>query len=173
MLWQFGELGYDINIDDPCRTCPKPILWEYYDNSYRYRLYKVFSALIKLRIEEDLFETTDFSMDVSSAVKRINLNSSSMNAVILGNFDVVSGSAEGNFQHTGTWYEYFTGTSLEVTATDQTIDLQPGEYRMYTDEQLELPDIPPLDLSDNILPQQTGLLFPNPTDGTIYLKPCE
>ena len=171
MLWQFGELGYDINIDDPCRTCPKPILWEYYDNSYRYRLYKVFSALIKLRIEEDLFETTDFSMDVSSAVKRINLNSSSMNAVILGNFDVVSGSAEGNFQHTGTWYEYFTGTSLEVTATDQTIDLQPGEYRMYTDEQLELPDIPPLDLSDNILPQQTGLLFPNPTDGTIYLKP--
>ena len=56
MVWQFGELGYDIDIDYPCRVCPKPILWEYHDNYNRYRLYKVFSALINLRIEEDLFE---------------------------------------------------------------------------------------------------------------------
>lgn len=171
MVWQFGELGYDIDIDEPCRTCEKPILWEYYDYSYRYHLYKVFSALIKLRIREDLFETTDFSLGVGSAIKRINLNSFGMNAVILGNFDVISGSREGNFPHTGTWYEYFTGNSLELTATNQTIDLQPGEYRMYTDVQLELPDIPTLDIPDNTFTLQPGLLFPNPTDGIIYLKP--
>ncbi len=171
MVWQFGELGYDINIDDPCRVCPKPVLWEYYNNSNRYHLYKVFSALIKLRIEEELFETSDFNLAVSGAKKRINLNSASMNAVILGNFDLVTGSIAGNFQHTGTWYEYFTGAILEVTDTDQNIDLQPGEYRMYTDVQLELPDIPPLDLDNANLPTEPGSLFPNPTDGIIHFIP--
>ncbi len=171
MVWQFGELGYDIDIDYPCRVCDKPILWEYYDNSRRFRLYKVFSALIKLRIEEQLFETTDFNLSVAGARKRINLNSTAMNAVILGNFDLVTGSIEGNFQHTGTWYEYFTGSTLEVTATDQAVDLQPGEYRMYTDEQLELPDIPPLATDEFYYQAEQGMLFPNPTDGIIYYEP--
>ncbi len=29
MIWQFGELGYDYSIDDPCRVCNKPIRWDY------------------------------------------------------------------------------------------------------------------------------------------------
>ena len=29
MIWQFGEQGYDISIDYPCRVCNKPILWQY------------------------------------------------------------------------------------------------------------------------------------------------
>ncbi|MGD2035196.1 MAG: alpha-amylase family glycosyl hydrolase, partial [Bacteroidales bacterium] len=82
MVWQFGELGYDVDIDEPCRVCRKPIRWEYFDHANRYRLYQVFSALIRLRTEEDLFETTDFSLDVSSALKKMHLNSSSMNAAI-------------------------------------------------------------------------------------------
>ncbi len=170
MVWQFGELGYDIDIDYPCRVCPKPVLWEYYDNNNRYRLYKVFSALIKLRIEEELFETTDFNLAVGGANKRINLNSATMNAVILGNFGLEASSIAGNFQHTGTWYEYFSGTSLEVTATDQTVDLWAGEYRMYTDEQLELPDIPPLEADNTYFPFESDLLFPNPTEGILYFN---
>ena len=32
MIWQFGELGYDNSIDDPCRLCEKPILWDYFED---------------------------------------------------------------------------------------------------------------------------------------------
>ena len=172
MIWQFGELGYDINIDEPCRICPKPILWNYYDDYNRYHLFKVFSALIQLHIEEDLFETTDFSLAVTGAKKRILLNSASKNAVVLGNFDLVSGSITGNFQHTGTWYEYFSGTSLNVTATDQNIELQPGEYRIYTDFQLEQPDIPPLEFVSNYSVPKGGCIYPNPTHGIINIDPA-
>ncbi len=171
MVWQFGELGYDINIDEPCRVCNKPILWDYYDVSQRYRLYKVFSALIHLRTEEDLFETNDYTLNVAGALKSIHLNSTDMNATILGSFDLVNNSITAAFQHTGTWYEYYSGTSIEVTDVNQLIELHPGEYRFYTDVQLEKPDIPVFNneiISD--LPE-SNQVFPNPTNGTIQVLP--
>jgi hypothetical protein len=45
MIWQFGELGYDISIDNPCRICNKPIKWDYLQDARRKNLYKVFAAL--------------------------------------------------------------------------------------------------------------------------------
>ncbi len=170
MVWQFGELGYDINIDVPCRVCNKPVLWEYYDVPSRYRLYKVFSALIKLRIEEELFETDDYSLNVAGAMKSIHLNSSGMNATILGNFDLVSNSITAGFQHTGTWYEYYTGESIDVTDVNISLTLTPGEYRIYTDIQLEMPDIPVNDDIRFYNLQDKNLLFPNPTQGTIQIN---
>ena len=167
MVWQFGELGYDVDIDVPCRVCPKPIHWDYYNNAYRYHLYQVFAALINLRIEEDLFETTDYSLTVAGALKKMHLNSASMNATILGNFDLIDGSIDPSFQHTGTWYEYFSGTPVEVTDVNATILLAPGEYRMYTDLQLEKPDINPSPLV-NIDPCPDYTLFPNPSEGKVH-----
>jgi len=49
MMWQFGERGYDVSIDDPCRLCEKPPHWEYMEDQDRVKLYKVYQALIKLR----------------------------------------------------------------------------------------------------------------------------
>jgi hypothetical protein len=151
-------------------VCNKPVLWEYYDVPSRYRLYKVFSALIKLRIEEELFETDDYSLNVAGAMKSIHLNSSGMNATILGNFDLVSNSITAGFQHTGTWYEYYTGESIDVTDVNISLTLTPGEYRIYTDIQLEMPDIPVNDDIRFYNLQDKNLLFPNPTQGTIQIN---
>jgi hypothetical protein len=167
MVWQFGELGYDVDIDAPCRVCQKPIHWDYYDNAYRYRLYQVFTALINLKIEEDLFETTDYGLTVAGALKKMHLNSASMNATILGNFDLVNGSIDPSFQHTGTWYEYFSGSLMEVTDVNAIISLSPGEYRMYTDVLLEKPDINPSPLA-NYSPHSNYTLFPNPSEGKVH-----
>ncbi len=49
MIWQFGEMGYDISIDDGDRTGRKPLHWEYLDVAERKELYDVYSALLKLR----------------------------------------------------------------------------------------------------------------------------
>ncbi|MBA7586015.1 hypothetical protein ES708_28011 [subsurface metagenome] len=177
MMFQWGELGYDFSInrcsngtvDDEggCRLDPKPIRWDYYDYPYRYRLYQVFSALIKLRIEEDLFETTDYSLTVSGALKKIHLNSASMNATILGNFDLIEGSIAPSFQHTGTWYEYFSGTTLEVIDVNESLNLNPGEYRIYTDVELETPDIPPVTTEKVQHEIELLRIYPNPSTGNI------
>ena len=48
MIWQFGEQGYDISIDYPCRVCNKPILWQYLQKSLK-NLFDVYKATIDLR----------------------------------------------------------------------------------------------------------------------------
>ncbi|MCB9247103.1 MAG: hypothetical protein H6613_00415 [Ignavibacteriales bacterium] len=55
-----------------------------------------------------------------------------MNATIIGNFDVVERSISPSFQNTGMWYNYFSGDSIDVTDTQISIPLQPGEFHIYT-----------------------------------------
>ncbi|NJO92196.1 MAG: alpha-amylase [Chloroflexia bacterium] len=88
MIWQFGELGYDISIDDPGRVDPKPIKWDYYDDAERFRLFQVFTALIKLKKEQDVFENGTVNMSVAGSAKRINISGTDMDVTIIGNFDV-------------------------------------------------------------------------------------
>ena len=166
MIWQFGELGYDISIDDPCRVCNKPILWEYYDNIHRRRLYQVFSALADLKTGSEAFSTTNFDLNVSGKYKRINLYHNTMDVVVLGNFDIETGSLDPAFSKTGWWYEYFSRDSIEVTDVNATIDLLPGSYRLYTSERLTPPDIV-LDVKQlrQSSPGFEAEIFPNPSDG--------
>jgi pullulanase/glycogen debranching enzyme len=141
MLWQFQELGYDISIDNPCRVCNKPILWNYYTQARRRQLYDVYSATLSLRNNYETFRSLNFQHSLTGAVKRVNMNHSSMNGVSLANFAVTTQSALPLFQHAGWWYEYFSGDSLNVTNGLAPISLAPGEYRIYTDVKLAQPEI--------------------------------
>ncbi|MBC8322569.1 MAG: T9SS type A sorting domain-containing protein, partial [Candidatus Marinimicrobia bacterium] len=144
MFWQFGELGYDVSIDDPCRVCEKPILWNYQNNVNRNRLYKVYQALINLRKEYPVFYSanTDVSLSVGSSTgkKRIRLSHSEMKAVIIGNFAVTGHSIDPQFYHTGMWYDYFSGDSVDVQNVNDQISLLPGEFHIYTDSFIEPPE---------------------------------
>ncbi|MBW6460694.1 MAG: T9SS type A sorting domain-containing protein [Bacteroidales bacterium] len=162
MIWQFGELGYDYSIDYNGRTGPKPIRWDYLDNYRRKYLSDFYGALIKLRIQHPAFQTTDFTLNVAPALKKMVLEHPEMDVVVVGNFDLQQGSINPGFTHTGTWYEYFTGQSLDVTNLAQPMTLQAGEYRLYTNVRLETPQIG-TGLHE-ILPE-TGMLrvFPNPS----------
>lgn len=175
MIWQFGELGYDISIDENGRVGKKPILWDYYDSNNRYRLFQIFSALINLKQEHDVFETTDYTINVTGATKSINLTGSDMNVTIIGNFDVVAAEINPNFQQTGTWYDYFSGESISVTDVNANIALVPGEYHIYTTVQLAKPDI--TDPSTGIFEvkknssEQIGLkTYPNPATELVNIE---
>ncbi len=61
MIWQFGELGYDISIDFNGRTGEKPIKWEYFKDPDRHRLYLIYKALNNLRLTQPAFSTSDYS----------------------------------------------------------------------------------------------------------------
>jgi 1,4-alpha-glucan branching enzyme len=144
MFWQFGELGYDVSIDDPCRVCEKPILWNYQNNVNRSRLYKVYQALINMRKENPVFHSadTDVSLSVGSSTgkKRISLSHSEMNAIIIGNFGVTNQSINPQFYYTGMWYDYFSGDSMDVQNINEQILLAPGEFHIYTDSFIEPPE---------------------------------
>ena len=118
--------------------------------------------MIELRLSHDVFRTDDFQLALGGKLKRMKLNHDDMNVVALGNFDIVSGSINPSFQHTGMWYEFFTGDSLNVTSTSAQITLQAGEYRLYTDQQLNTPAI-----------TNTSVFKAETLDATIYPNPAQ
>lgn len=168
MIWQFGELGYDYSINyEDCRVCNKPIRWDYFTSNRR-KLYYVFKALNELKFKYPVFSTSDFTITQTGTTKTIHLNDDEMDVLILGNFDVVSQDINPSFQNTGNWYEFYTGDTLNVTDTEELISLMPGEYRLYTNVKLDMPDIP--------LSIHTGInsnfrkvsVFPNPSSNFFY-----
>lgn len=171
MMWQFGEVGYDVSIDDPCRVCNKPIRWNYYQDSDRLHLYKVWKALIHLKTTYSTFSTNTYSLNVGGITKTINLDDPNMNATIVGNFGVSAQNANPTFQHTGWWYEYFTGDSISISSTSVTLNLAAGEYRLYTDVRLPLPDLDVVISTDPAQAQNLPLeVFPNPTEQVAYVR---
>lgn len=169
LLWQFGEYGYDIDINFVCRVCNKPILWGYLQNAARLKLYKVWSSLIHLKKSHPVFATTDFNLSVGNAPgKRIKLNHPDMNVVVLGNFGITNQNILPAFQHTGWWYEYFSGDSVNVTDVNAAINFTPGEYRLYTDKYIGKADVT-VSVEEVLatLNLETPEVFPNPASGLL------
>ena len=172
MIWQFGELGYDFSINYPSgtdndRLTPKPIRWDYLDNVYREKLYKTFSALIKLKQNYDVFSTDDFELNVSGSIKTIKLNHDSMDVFIIGNFGVTSNTLPLDFQHQGVWYNYFSGDSVNYSGSNPVEPLDPGEFHIYTTEKLPTPEgdiISNIDKIESEVPNKFFLAqnYPNP-----------
>lgn len=141
MIWQFGELGYDYSIDYNGRVGNKPIEWDYYNEANRKDIYDTWRALAYLKTTEPAFTSSDFSLNVNAAGKRIEINHTDMDVRIIGNFDVRNLSINPNFSKTGTWYEFFTGESLDVTNVNSEITLAAGEYRLYTTKFIQDPTV--------------------------------
>jgi 1,4-alpha-glucan branching enzyme len=180
MLWQFGEVGYDFSInycpdgriDQGCRTDVKPIVWDYPENSFRKKLYNIYSALHQLRAQNQVFHTPDFEIiQPSSPVKGIHLSTPDHSIAMMGNFGVTQGVTTRTFPFSGKWYEFFSGDSLTVLQADLPINLKPGEYRLYSSKPFD-PNIRQLITSTSFLkPEQIELkVFPNPTDGEIKIE---
>lgn len=168
MIWQFGEVGYDFSIDYNGRVGNKPIRWDYFRDASRRKLYDVFAALITLKQSEPAFATGDFSLDVAGPAKRIELNHPDMDVRIIGNFDVVTQSIDPNFSKTGTWYDYFSGESIEVSDVNEQISLKAGAFRIYTTKQLEQPRITSFDKNPaNVIPLLT--VYPNPAADQLFI----
>ncbi len=173
ILWQFEELGYDysintcsdgVTINEDCRTSAKPVRWDYRDDPNRYRIHEIISGLATLKTQHpDPFQTGNFNWDVGGYGKRLHLNGSAMNAVVVANFRVTNLSMIPGFQHTGTWYDYFTGTPLQVSDVSAFMDFAPGEYHVFVDQELDFP----AHLDQEEATEETPIPFPNPTSGKL------
>ncbi|MBC8320000.1 MAG: T9SS type A sorting domain-containing protein [Bacteroidetes bacterium] len=171
MIWQFGERGYDVSIEYNGRLGEKPPRWDYLEDWRRRNLMYIYSALIDLKKNEDAFSTTDFSLDLYYALKKIKLNSTDMSVVVLGNFGIEEGDINPDFHFTGTWYNYWTGDSIEVANVSETIPLQAGEYKLFTSKKLSKPEL--VGISDIGSTQNINILYPNPVFNALTITNTE
>ena len=121
MIWQFGEMGYDIGIDENGRTGRKPLHWEYLDNQYRKALHDTYAKLLKLRNDHpELFigsATLSWKVGTSDWANGRSLHLKSITGkelVVLGNFT----STETTIAFpatTGEWTEWKSGEKETVT----------------------------------------------------------
>lgn len=178
MMWQFGELGYDVDIDFNGRTGNKPIRWEYLDDPYRMSIYNTWAKLIELKHQVPIFKTAEFNLDVdnSNGLKSIHLNLPSSTGdeikyvTIIGNFGITTQSINPLFQEVGTWYDLIDkNIPIEIANTSAVIELAPGEFKIYGNN----PFIHPNDLdSDGVLNDNDNC--PNtPLGITVDVNGCE
>jgi hypothetical protein len=174
MIWQFGEFGYDVSIDQNGRTGTKPQKWEYQINTDRAKLLRVYQELIKLK---GIIQPTDFEVNMAGMVKKIAIKGQNQ-VYILGNFDIVETGQEAGFPSVGKWYDYFTGQEITVTNPKDFIALKSGEFHIYTTTKLPTPEaglVPwtsgfsPVTSVQEQIENQPVILYPNPAKNQITI----
>jgi len=125
--------------------------------------------MFNLKKNQEAFKTTNYDLDVHNAMKKIRLNGPDMSVVILGNFDVQTGETDPNFYTTGTWYEYWTGDSIVVTDVHARLELEAGEFRLYTDKKLDTPEYVGMHEWESSGEKLHLELYPNPASSEVNL----
>ncbi len=96
--------------------------------------------MIQLKVNYPTFSTDDYTFnDGNLFLKTVHLRHPEMDAVTLANFRIVDSDVNPKFPYTGTWYEYITGDSIEVTNTEERLPFGPGEFRIYTSVRIQPP----------------------------------
>jgi glycosidase len=177
MFWQFGELGYDISIEENGRTGEKPILWNYYDDAERKKLHDLIATLINFRTKNPVVSQGEFFWSPEGEVKRLTMGDDNMKMIVIANFGVDSKLVPGNFPAPGVWYDFFTGDSFEIENTGKEMLFEPGEFHIYTSKKVEdiKPGLVPWDANFIITSMDEKLddrvkLFPNPVNNSLKIQ---
>jgi len=185
MIWQFGELGWDLSIftcnngtvnptggtDGDCKldTKPQP---QWADNwlttAQRAKIYYDWKRMIQLKKDEAVFEG-DYTMASASTltpkvyISDATLPATSLNSVVvLSNFNVTAQNITPDFPSTGTWYNLMDNSPLEVTSTAAPISLAAGEFRIYGNQTVVL--------GTDEQAIEKAALYPNPTTDVFALN---
>lgn len=134
MIWQFGELGYDISIETNGRTGRKPLHWEYFDDPARRSLYDTYADLMKFRRENPRFFDSDasFKWTPNGATKTITCSADGKTFHIVGNFGSGSQQISVELPHDGNWYNYFNRDEVWA-GQSHTPTLKEGEFVFLVD----------------------------------------
>jgi 1,4-alpha-glucan branching enzyme len=176
MIWQFGEFGYDLELNND-RLGIKPTRWEYLSNPDRLRLSQLYKEMLKLRTKYPVFNfPSNATLNLGSSLKTIHLDHPELQVFLFGNYDLITqGNQSISFPKTGKWYNYFTGKELNVTSAQVSFGLRPNEFYLFTDKPLPLPqkDILQADFITSV-PEEVDedgfAIYPNPTTSSLVVE---
>lgn len=139
MIWQFGEMGYDVSIEENGRTGRKPLHWEYLNDQYRKELTETYTLILKLRSELPQLFSSDatFRWEVSESYwegcRNISIESiDGKKLFIVGNFTTEEQTSSA--QVPSGWSGYYNFISAEqvsnVAGTQPTV--APHDFVIYS-----------------------------------------
>lgn len=170
MIWQFGELGYDVSIDYDGRLGEKPIRWNYVDKANRAELFKTMAALNHIKQNYEEFSSGEMDYSLNGGGKTYTLSDGDNHVVAIGNFDIEEQTTSIEFPVTGNWHNYFTREGFDVSTSTMEIILQPGEYMLLTTRQMEYPEFTIRLKKDDIQSSMIGVnIFPNPVKNQLNI----
>ncbi|PRD56348.1 alpha-amylase family glycosyl hydrolase [Sphingobacterium gobiense] len=129
MIWQFGELGYDISIDENGRTGKKPLKWDYLKDPNRYSLFAHYAKLIGWKRQNAIFRTGAVNHKVDGAVKYYVLKEGGQEVLVIGNVDVVEHDFTIPIALQKSWYDNLAGRTRDWRSTSS-ITLAAGQYKI-------------------------------------------
>lgn len=155
MIWHFGELGWEKSIytcnngtvnDDSatitgdCKLDKKPQP-QWVDNwladNNRNKIYYDWARMIGLKTTEAVFSGVATIPAITTLTPNIKITNNTLantelkDVLIIANFDVTAKNVTTGFQYTGSWYNLMDNTPYTVTDVNATINLQPGEFRVF------------------------------------------
>ena len=193
MIWHFGELGMQQSINTcqdgtvgDCKldTKPQP-QWEenWLNIAQRRQIYDDWSKIIDLKINNDVFKANSAisPYNNNNLLQRIYIwddnlpNTSLKNVVILANFDVNTQNFISDFPYTGMWYNLMDNTTFQVNNTNQQISLNPGEFKIFGNQDAVLSKskynlITGLQLTQNPVKDLIQILTPSTLTGKVDWK---
>ena len=139
MIWQFGEIGYDISIEDGGRTDKKP--WktdEYMAVPERKALYDTYAMLIKFRKDNPSFFDSDVNFrwyvgyNEQTGRYLFAKSSDGKQFALFGNFGSGSRTISVTLPKDGTWYQYDNGKEWKGSSHNPTMD--EGQFYILVDD---------------------------------------
>ena len=155
MIWHFGDLGWEKSIftctdgsvndnsstiAEDCKLSTKPQpQWvnNWLNDGYRNKIYNDWARMINLKTTEAVFSGTATIVSGTTLTPNIKITNSALastdlkDVLIIANFDVTAKNVATGFQYTGSWYNLMDNSPYTVTDVNATINLQPGEFRIY------------------------------------------
>ena len=117
MMWQFGELGYDVSIEENGRTGRKPVRWNYYEDANRKALYDAVSKIISWRTShEDYYGQDNLTVhtwsvgDAQMGGKILVMDK----VIVVANFNNAQSTTTVNVPSAGEWTNLMTGEKVQL-----------------------------------------------------------
>ena len=117
MMWQFGELGYDVSIEENGRTGRKPVRWNYFEDANRKALYDAMSKVISWRTShEDYYGQDNLTVhtwsvgDAQMGGKVLVMDK----VIVVANFNNKESTTSVNVPSAGEWTNLMTGEKVQL-----------------------------------------------------------
>ena len=130
MMWQFGELGYDVSIEENGRTGRKPVRWNYYEDANRKALYDAMSKVISWRTDNEEYYGQDEVAVHTWSVGDGNMGGKTLvmdKVIVVANFNNAESSTTINNPNPGEWTNLMTGEKVQVNGS-HTFTLAGSDY---------------------------------------------
>lgn len=139
MIWQFGEMGYDVSIEENGRTGRKPLHWEYLNDQYRKKLADTYTMILKLRNAVPQLFSSDatFRWEVSESYwegcRNISIESiDGKKLFIVGNFTTEEQNSSAKVPiGWGEYYNFISTEQLSDVAGKNT-NIDPHDFIIYS-----------------------------------------